>query len=87
MDLTIIKLCSYFRSYNYITNVFRIDSGSESSKSFNSLVRAFDGDSVGMLNGMSFWIRGQQDGPLYMLTVSSDVSIQVRHWKPLSVHL
>ena len=26
---TIIKLCSHFRSYNYITSVFRIDSGSE----------------------------------------------------------
>ena len=31
--------------------------------SFNSLVRAFEGDSVGMSNGMSFWIRGQQDAP------------------------
>ena len=26
---TIIKLCSHFGSYNYITSVFRIDSGSE----------------------------------------------------------
>lgn len=37
--------------------------------SFNSLVRACEGDSVGMSNGMSFWLRGQQDAPsdLYII--------------------
>ena len=37
------------------------------------------------------WMRGQQTCPLTihfnMWTVSSDVSIQRRHWQPLSVHL
>ena len=37
------------------------------------------------------WMRGQQTYPLtihfIMWTVSSDVSIQRRHWQPLSVHL
>ena len=36
------------------------------------------------------WIRGQQDASyiyINMLRVSSDVSIQERHWQPLSVHL
>ena len=37
------------------------------------------------------WMRGQQTYPLTihfnMWTVSSDVSIQRRHWQPLSVHL
>ena len=38
------------------------------------------------------WMRGQQTCPLTihilnMWTVSSDVSIQRRHWEPLSVHL
>ena len=39
----------------------------------------------------SAWMRGQQTCPLTiyfnMWTVSSDVSIQRRHWQPLSVHL
>ena len=41
----------------------------EKEFSFNSLVRAFEGDSVGMSNGMSFWIGGQQDAPsdLYII--------------------
>ena len=37
------------------------------------------------------WMKGQQTYPLTihfnMWTVSSDVSIQRRHWQPLSVHL
>ena len=37
------------------------------------------------------WMRGQQTCPLTihfnMWTVSSDISIQRRHWQPLSVHL
>ena len=42
----IIKLGSHFRSYNYIINVFRIDSGS-AGKSFHStrFFRAFEGNS------------------------------------------
>ena len=41
----------------------------EKEFSFNSLVGAFEGDSVGMSNGMSFWIGGQQDAPsdLYII--------------------
>ena len=39
----------------------------------------------------STWMRGQQTCPLTiyfnMWTTSSDVSIQRRHWQPLSVHL
>ena len=43
------------------------------------------------MNEEESWMRGQQTCPLTihlnMWTVSSDVSIQRRHWQPLSVHL
>ena len=66
---TIIKLCSHFGSYNYITSVFRIDSGSERVFRSTRWLGPLKFDSVGMSNGMSFWIGGQQDAPsdLYII--------------------